>query len=217
MSKWKMITEFGKAVGKKVGKPNKTSKLVERVAGDSDEFLEGKRHGQFLKGKATDASYQAMYDRLDEDAKAVFDSYNMDIERAYGPDRAYKQALEDAKLDAYTEVPTDRQDWIETYGFDISEPAPRNVDVSKRVDKLSAEESEKALNTEFDKAFDDAAEYHGYKKWREESKDMPLNDGFGGDMHDMNRMDAEQRVREEMIRDKHALSDDEFIDKWFDK
>ena len=214
--KWKMITEFGKAVGKKVGKPNKTSKMIERVAGENDEFLEGKRHGQFLKDKATDASYQAMYDRLDDDAKAVFGSYDTDFERAYGPDGAYNRALEDAKLDAYTEVPTDRQGWIEKYGFDIS-ATPRNVDVAKRVDKLSAEESEKALNTEFDKAFDDAAEYHGYKKWREESKDMPLDDGFGGDMHDMNRMDAEQRVREEMIRDKHALSDTEFINKWFDK
>lgn len=210
-----MIKEFGKAVGKRIGKPNKTSEMIERVAGDSDEFLEGKRRGQFLKGKATDASYQAMYDRLDDDAKAVFDSYDMDFERSYGPDGAYKRALEDAKLDAYTEVPPDRQGWLEKYGFDISEPAPRNVDVSKHVDKLSAEESEKALNTQFDKAFDDAAENHGYKKWREESKDMPLNDGFGGDLHDVNREDAVQRTREQMIEDlKSGISMEEFLDKW---
>lgn len=212
MPNWKMMKEFGKAVGKRTGEPNKTSKMIERVAGDSDEFLEGKRHGQFLKGKATDAAYQSMYDRLDDDAKAVFGSYDMDIERAYGPDRAYQQALEDAKLDAYTEVPTDRQGWIETYGFDISEPAPRNVDVSKRVDKLSADESEKALNTEFDKAFDEAAENHGYKKWREESKDMPLNDGFGGDLHDVNREDAVQRSREEIIKALQQNTDRDVTD-----
>ena len=87
----------------------------------------------------------------------------------------------------------------------------------KNLDAQLDRETDAALEKDFEKAFDDAAEYHGYKKWREESKDMPLDDGFGGDMHDMNRMDAEQRVREEMIRDKHALSDDEFIDKWFDK
>lgn len=215
MAGWKMMKEFGKAVGKRTGEPNKTSKMIERVAGDSDEFLEGKRRGQFLKGKATDASYQAMYDRLDDDAKAVFDNYNIDFERSYGPDGAYKRALEDAKLDAYTEVPTDRQGWIEKYGFDISEPAPRNVDISKRVDKLSADESEKALNAEFDKAFDEAAESHGYDKWRKESSDMPLNDGFKGDLHDVNREDAVQRTRERMIEDlKSGMSMEEFMDKW---
>ena len=211
-NRWKIAKAFGKAVGKRTGKPNKTSEMIERVAGDSDEFLEGKRRGQFLKGKATDASYQAMYDRLDDDAKAVFDAYDMDFERSYGPDGAYKRALEDAKLDAYTEVPPDRQGWLEKYGFDISEPAPRNVDVSKRIDKLSAEESEKTLNTEFDKAFDEAAENHGYKKWKEESKDMPVNDGFGGDLHDINREDAVQRSREEIIKALQQNTDRDVTD-----
>lgn len=199
MANWKMMKEFGKAVGKRTGEPNKTSKMIERAAGDSDEFLEGKRRGQFLKGKATDASYQAMYDRLDDNAKAVFDAYDMDYERSYGPNGAYAEAVRRAGVDP-NDVPTDLMSWKERFGFDISEPAPRNVDVSKRVDKLSAEESEKALNTEFDKAFDEAAENHGYKKWKEESKDMPLDDGFKGDLHDVNREDAVQRSREEIIK-----------------
>lgn len=214
--KWKMIAEFGKAVGKKVGKPNKTSEMVERVAGDSDEFLEGKRHGQFLRGKATDASYQAMYDKLDDDARRVFDAYDMDFERGYGPKGAYQEAVGRAGVDP-NDVPGDLNSWQERFGFDISDPAPKNASIAKRTDARADRESDIRLQDDFEKAFDDAAEYHGYKKWREESKDMPLDDGFGGDMHDMNRMDAEQRVREEMIRDKHALSDDEFLDKWFDK
>lgn len=101
---------------------------------------------------------------------------------------------------------------------DIVDPNAKGTKgVDEMVDMASDTDTDIALIKDFEKAFDEAAEYHGYKKWREESKDMPLDDGFGGDMHDMNRMDAEQRVREEMIRDKHALSDDEFIDKWFDK
>ena len=214
MASWKMMKEFGKAVGKRTGKPNKTSEMIERVVGDSDEFLEGKRRGQFLKGKATDASYQAMYDRLDDDAKAVFDSYDMDFERSYGPDGAYAAAVERAGVDP-NDVPSDLISWKERFGFDLSDPAPRNVDVSKRVDKLSAEDSEKALNAEFDKAFDEAAENHGYNKWRDESKDMPANDGFGGDLHDVNREDAVQRTREQMIEDlKSGMSMEEFMDKW---
>jgi hypothetical protein len=97
-------------------------------------------------------------------------------------------------------------------------PESKRADAERIIfDKFTNADTDDALIKDFENAFDDAAEKHGYKKWREESKDMPLDDGFGGDMHDVNRMDAEQRVREEMIRDKHTLSDDEFIDKWFDK
>lgn len=90
-------------------------------------------------------------------------------------------------------------------------------DYEKNINNIEDKNSSMRLQDDFNKEFDDAAERHGYKKWREESKNVPLDDGFGGDMHDVNRMDAEQRVREEMIRDKHILSDDEFIDKWFNK
>ena len=72
-----------------------------------------------------------------------------------------------------------------------------------------------SLEKDFDKALDEAAENHGYKKWREESKDMPLDDGFGGDLHDVNREDAVQRTREQMIEDlKSGMSMEEFMDKW---
>ena len=220
--KWKMITEFGKAVGKKVGKPNKTSKMVEDVGYNAkdidqvDAFVAGQRKGAHLKEGGTDYAYQAMYDKLDDDAKRVFDAYDMDFERSYGPEGAYREAVKRAGVDP-NDVPSDLSSWQERFGFDISEPAPKNAAIAKRVDARADRESDVRLQDDFENAFDDAAKYHGDKKWREESKDMPLDDGFGGDMHDMNRMDAEQRVREEMIRDKQALSDDEFLDKWFDK
>lgn len=72
-----------------------------------------------------------------------------------------------------------------------------------------------SLEKDFDEAFDEAAENHGYKKWREESKNMPLDDGFDGDLHDVNREDAVQRTREQMIEDlKSGMSMEEFMDKW---
>lgn len=71
------------------------------------------------------------------------------------------------------------------------------------------------LQKEFNDAFDDAAERHGYDKWREESKDMPLDDGFGGDMHDINREDAVQRTREEMIDElQKGMPLTDFFDKY---
>lgn len=70
----------------------------------------------------------------------------------------------------------------------------------KEFDDLTEARMDKNLKKDFDKALDEAAENHGYKKWREESKDMPLDDGFKGDLHDINREDAVQRSREEIIK-----------------
>lgn len=69
-----------------------------------------------------------------------------------------------------------------------------------------------SLEKDFDKAFEEAAENHGYKKWREESKDMPLDDGFKGDLHDINREDAVQRSREEIIKALQQNTDRDVTD-----
>lgn len=85
--------------------------------------------------------------------------------------------------------------------FSNPKEAGRFDQEKKEFDDLTEFRMDKNLQTEFEKAFDEAAENHGYKKWREESKDMPLDDGFGGDLHDVNREDAVQRAREQMIED----------------
>lgn len=91
----------------------------------------------------------------------------------------------------------------------------RGGDYEKNIDNIEDENSSMRLQDDFNKEFEDAAERHGYKKWREESKDMPLDDGFGGDLHDVNREDAVQRTREQMIEDlKSGMSMEEFMDKW---
>ena len=68
------------------------------------------------------------------------------------------------------------------------------------------------LRQDFDEAFEEAAENHGYKKWRDESKDMPLDDGFKGDLHDTNREDAVQRSREEIIKALQQNTDRDVTD-----
>ena len=87
--------------------------------------------------------------------------------------------------------------------------------LQKEFDAKTEERMDANLQRDFERAFDEAAENHGYKKWKEESKDMPLDDGFGGDLHDVNREDAVQRAREQMIDDlKSGMSMEEFMDKW---
>lgn len=110
-------------------------------------------------------------------------------------------------------------------GFDDNEGIPKSrIDVNKQrttipaserqaaFDDLSDFETDNKLKGEFNKAFDEAAENHGYKKWREESKDMPLDDGFKGDLHDVNREDAVQRSREEIIKALQQNTDRDVTD-----
>lgn len=88
----------------------------------------------------------------------------------------------------------------------------RWLDKNKDADVFENERSDERLAEEFSKAFDEAAENHGYKKWKEESKDMPLDDGFKGDLHDVNREDAVQRSREEIIKALQQNTDRDVTD-----
>ena len=88
----------------------------------------------------------------------------------------------------------------------------RWLDKAKDADAFEDKLSDERLAEDFDKAIDEAAENHGYKKWRNESKDMPVDDGFGGDLHDVNREDAVQRSREEIIKALQQNTDRDVTD-----
>lgn len=88
----------------------------------------------------------------------------------------------------------------------------RGGDYEKNIDDIEDENSSMRLQDDFNKAFEEAAENHGYKKWKEESKDMPLDDGFKGDLHDVNREDAVQRSREEIIKALQQNTDRDVTD-----
>jgi hypothetical protein len=88
----------------------------------------------------------------------------------------------------------------------------RDGDYEKNIDDIEDENSSMRLQDDFNKALDEAAENRGYKKWRDESKDMPANDGFGGSLHDVNREDAVQRSREEIIKALQQNTDRDVTD-----
>lgn len=96
--------------------------------------------------------------------------------------------------------------------FSNPKEAGRFDQEKKEFDDLTESRMDKSLKTDFDNAFDEAAENHGYKKWREEEKDTPLDDGFKGDMHDVNREDAVQRSREEIIKALQQNADRDVTD-----
>ena len=210
MANWnKMMEAFGNAVGRKVGKPNKTSETISDIGlkSGSEEFISGERAGQFLKNKATNIEYDKMYGRLDDNARSVFDAYNLGDERSYGPNGAYQMAIERAGVDP-NEVPYDIDSWLETFGFDISEPAPRSRDITRRAERLLDEHTDEASSEDFTREFKRAEDKAKYGNRMRELRDADITDervaeGIG-EMSD-------ESVREEMIRrlldDKQDISD----------
>lgn len=84
-----------------------------------------------------------------------------------------------------------------------------------KLNALNEVNSDKALEDDMEKFIDEASERHGYDRWRDNSGDKPLDDGFGGQMHDMDREDAEQSVREEIIKDlKSGMDISDVFKKW---
>lgn len=214
MSTWnKMMEAFGNAVGRKIGSPNKTSKMISDIGhkSGSEAFLSGEREGRALKDKATDIEYDHMYNNLDAEPAAVFREYNLDDERSYGPNGAYQMAVDRAGVDP-TEVPRDIDSWQEEFGFDISEPAPHPKDVARRAESLLNYQTDEALPGDFDKEFKRAEAKAKYGNRMKELADVDVTDERVAD--EIGEM-SDDAVREEMIRqlldDKKDISD---VIKW---
>lgn len=141
-------------------------------------------------------------------AKMARDSYGRDLrnyadKEAAGRAEAFNRGSEEAWMDERS-LTRDKDGYPDV-----------KIESQEVVDARGDARLDDELQKEFNEAFDDAAERHGYDKWREESKDMPFDDGFGGSMHDVNRMDAVQRTREEMINElKNGMPLTDFFDKY---
>lgn len=214
MATWSKITEaLGNAVGRKVGSPNKTSKMISDIGhkSGSEAFLSGEREGRALKDKATDIEYDHMYNNLDAEPAAVFREYDLDDERSYGPNAAYRMAIERAGVDPY-EVPRDIDEWRAEFGFDISEPAPPAKDVARRAESLLNYQTDEALPDDFTKAFKQAEDKAKYGNRIKELEGVDVTDERVAD--EIGEM-SDNAVREEMIRqlldDKKDISD---VIKW---
>lgn len=210
MATWnKMMEAFGNAVGRKVGKPNKTSKMVSDIGhrSESEEFLSGERKGQFIKNKATDIEFDKMYNRLGDEPRAVFSEYSFDDERSYGPRGAYQMAVKRAGVDP-NDVPNDIDDWQETFGFDISDPAPQPRNIGHRAERLADEQTNEALPDDFAKEFKRAEDKAKYGNRMKELDGADITDERVAD--EIGEM-SDDTVREEMLRqlldDKKDISD----------
>ena len=215
MANWKMAKAFGRAMSERLGKDGKAAKAVNNseiakkantdrlYTGPDKDAVTAYRRGQVNGNEnfyvGAERARESTVNNMDPDAKRIYDNYDLDYERAYGPEDAYRRAVE---LSDVEDAPRDINAFRERYGFDISDtPTPRTSDISRQISRVEDENSDTRLANELEEAFDEATERHGYDKWRKEAANKPVDDGLGGEIHNVERELTEDEVRQRMIDD----------------
>lgn len=170
MPNWKMAKAFGRAqqLGSKQGRELiNNSNTVKNRAGDWQMHgNDTPRQRAYKEGQhqAVDYDYpmgktiaeERQMQRMDPTAKQVYQNYDFDYERSYGPEGAYQQArrgIEDA--------PSSRVDFEDRFGWDPADgPTPSKRSIDRGIDKAIDEESDRALQKGFDEEFDQAIRRH---------------------------------------------------------
>ena len=202
MANWnKMAKAFGRAMNSRMGKDGKAAKAINNseiaskantpyLYKDKDmDAIYAYRRGQnegtenFYAGRER-ANEQAARN-MDPTAKRIWDNYDFDYERAYGPDGAYQRAVE---LSGVEDAPSTKEEFFDRFGFEVSErPEARRSDISRQISNVEDENSTRrlseALGDEISTASDDAAN----KYMRKNAKDIPMSDQFDSEMAGINR------------------------------
>lgn len=198
---YKMAKAFGRAMNSRMGKDGKAAKTINAseiadkantpgIYKDKDmDAIHAYRRGQaegtdnFYVGRER-ANEQAARN-MDPTAKRIWDNYDFDYERAYGPDGAYQRAVE---LSGVEDAPSTKEEFFDRFGFEVSEmPEARRSDISRQIsnveDENSAQRLSKTLSDDISTASDDAAN----KYMRKNAKDIPMSDTFDSELAGMNR------------------------------
>lgn len=212
MASWKMAKAFGRAMSERLGKDGKAAKAVNNseiakaanngVWNDKDiEAIDAYRKGQregnenFYVGR--EAATEDAMNRMDPDAKRIYDNYDLDYERAYGPNDAYNRAVE---LSGVEDAPPDINAFRDRYGFDISDrPTPRNSDISRQISKVEDENSAQRLSSELSDEIAAATEDATYQTMRKNAKDIPMADQFDREMAGINREALAKEIEDAIL------------------
>lgn len=126
--------------------------------------------------------------------------------------KAARQTYE-RDLDNYTKD-VDAKERAEAFNRG-NEKAWLDKQLDDRDSRMREIESDEALTKDFEDAFDDVAERHGYERWRKDAGKQQLDDKMDGEIHNLEREGAVDDVRAEMIEDlKKGLDFSDFFDKW---
>ena len=223
MPNWAKMKKMAAAFGRAVEDPSATEKGRNMVFESKTVQNAKDRDGDFatrIKEKDTPAQrsfkggrYQGREaSEITRDAgemdmaKRIYDNYDFDYARAYGPDAAYDRAVDRARIDEYEYLPTSRADFEDRFGFDIEDEFPKQEGPSRQEqwDKESASYTDRNLEEDFDKAFtsnikrrkdnvrggfgDESADMFEEQLWQA-IDELKANGHSGNDILDMLRVD----------------------------
>ncbi len=213
-NKWNKMSEaFGRAMSSRVGKYGKAAKAINNseiaskaktphLAKDKDiDAINAYRRGQ---AEGTESWYvgreranKQAFDNMDPTAKRIWENYDFDYERSYGPHDAYQRAV---KLSGVEDAPSTSDEFFERFGFEVSEsPKARRSDISRQISNVEDENSTRrlseALGDEISTASDDVAN----KYMRKNAKDIPMNDQFDSEMAGINREALAKEIEDAII------------------
>jgi hypothetical protein len=208
---WKKLAEaFGRAVedpaatkrGRKLVFDSETVKTrpgdVALHGEDTPEQASFKA-GMYRGREAGELTHDARV--IPDEAKKLFEAYDFDEARAYGPEGAYRRALERTGLEGEAGVPQYIEDFRETYGFDIEGGSmPKYKPGYKKAWNRESESwSDRGLGEAMQDRIKTDVSDAAYKKLRKDGKDLPLNDAFDEEALDMNREELEKQFEEALI------------------
>lgn len=210
-SLWKKMAEaFGRAVenpaatkrGRKLVFDSETVKTrpgdVALHGEDTPEQASFKA-GMFRGREVSDLTHDARV--IPDEAKKLFYAYDFDEARAYGPEGAYRRALERTGLEGEAGVPQYIEDFKETYGFDIEAGSmPKYKPGYKSAWNHASESwSDKGLRDAMPERFETDVASGVYDKIRKQGKDMPFNDKFDEEALDMNREELTKEFEQALL------------------
>ena len=170
MPNWKMAKAFGRAqqLGSQRGRELiNSSNTVKHRAGDWQiSGNDTPRQQAYKEGQHQAADYdypmgktiaeERQMQRMNPTAKQVYQNYDFDFERAYGPDDAYRRASRNVD-----DAPGNRVDFEDRFGWDPSDgPTPSKRGIDRGIDKAIDEDTDLALQKGFDEEFDQAIRRH---------------------------------------------------------
>lgn len=143
-----------------------------------------KAFGRAARGNSSDA------------AKYARQSYERDLHR-YDKDPGASDRAE-----AFNRGSEEK--WMDERNIVVGRDGRPDVELERDervIDQRGDARTDENLQKDMEQAFDEAAERHGYDRWRAEAANKPVDDGLGGELHNVERELTEDEVRAKMIED----------------
>lgn len=171
--------------------------------------------GMYQGREASDLTYDQR--NIPDEAKRVWEAYNFDFERSYGPNAAYQKAIRDAGVDPDL-LPRDRDEFKEWFGFELDDPKiPKHKPGYKKAwEEQSTSYTDNNMTDEVQHMIDrgaDQADYAGRMRGMRDGTihDDKIDEFISDDAGEQYVEEFKRRLRESGIPDALRWASNEYM------